>query len=90
LLKNKRFADQHKKAPTQASGSALFSLNRHYYRITKTTPMGRMLEITDATGRVLRRQVFSGKKTLVERGDLPAGMLFVYVRVASGRVVAEN
>lgn len=52
--------------------------------------MGRMLEITDATGRVLRRQVFSGKKTLVERGDLPAGMLFVYVRVASGRVVAEN
>ena len=27
-------------------GSALFSLYGHYYRITKTIPTGRMLEIT--------------------------------------------
>ncbi len=60
------------------------------------TKPGRMLEISDASGRVLRRQAFSGDKMLVERGDLPDGMLFICLKnisgtiVASGKVVAGN
>ncbi len=58
------------------------------------TTLGLNLEITDAAGRVLRRQAFSGDKMLVERGDLPEGILFVALKneagavLASGRVVA--
>lgn len=54
------------------------------------TTQGLSLEITDASGRVLRQQAFSGDKMLVERGDLPSGMLFIYLKTASGAIVASG
>nr|HPI05876.1 hypothetical protein [Saprospiraceae bacterium] len=51
---------------------------------------GLNLEVTDASGRLLRRQAFSGDKMLVERGDLPEGMLFVYLKNASGAILASG
>ena len=53
-------------------------------------PGGLFLEISDPTGRLLHRQVFSGQKIGVERGDLPGGLLFLSLKNVSGAVLANG
>lgn len=50
----------------------------------------RHLEISDPTGRILRRQNFTGEKMEIERGDLPDGMLFLTLKNAAGAVLASG
>jgi hypothetical protein len=39
---------------------------------------------------MLRRQAFSGDKMLVERGDLPEGILFLMLKNEAGAVLANG
>jgi len=49
-----------------------------------------LLEITDITGRILRKQPYHHPETYVERTALPSGTLLLLIRHPNGLVVARN
>jgi hypothetical protein len=48
------------------------------------------LEITDTNGRLLRRQAFSFPKMIIQRGNLPSGMLFLTLKTEEGRIFTSG